>query len=145
MNNGRPFFSTCHPLHGKNLVPLRALRRRWTGQTIPFEVHGFLGVPKSSRNFLRAWHSLGLMASNAVLHASLIHARVVTPHCSLALVQVAVAQMVPALLGIGNEKSPSRLLSAVHLACTALLAELQSLALPKAPSRKLVVALHSLG
>jgi len=39
-----------------------------------------------------------------------------------------------------KEKSPSRLMSAAHLAYTALLAELQSPALPKAPSKKFVVA-----
>ena len=47
----------------------------------------------------------------------------------LVSLEVAAAQLIPALFGIRNEKSPSRLLSAAHLAYTAL--ELQSLALAK--------------
>src|ERR1019366_8949402 len=37
---------------------------------------------------------------------------------------------------IRNDKSPSRLMSAAHLIYTALLVESQSVALPKAPSKK---------
>ena len=41
---------------------------------------------------------------------------------------------------IGNEKSPSRQMSAAHLAYTALPVELQFLALPKSRTRKFAVA-----
>jgi hypothetical protein len=41
---------------------------------------------------------------------------------------------------IGNDKSASRLISAAHLAYTALTVEMQSLPLPKSRTRKFVVA-----
>jgi hypothetical protein len=43
---------------------------------------------------------------------------------------------------IGNDKSPSRLMSAAHLIYTALLVESQSVAVPKAHSKKFVAAWH---
>ena len=49
----------------------------------------------------------------------------------LVSLEVAAAQLVPALFGIRNEKTPSGLMSAAHLAYTALTVELQSLALAK--------------